>query len=141
MKANVYARATRFEIKDQSALYGRVAASEVRMSEQGALFYDPGLNRDAGYTNPESELYDINGLLITNVKTLASLTTSDLQTLADDTGIVVKPVTDEVAVVQPADYSDDAPDLGIPTEPTPRPVHIDYQLTAYGANVRNWEHR
>lgn len=141
MKANVYARGARFEIKDQSALYGRVAAKEVRMSEHAALFYDPSLNRSAGYTSPDSELYDSNGLLKPSVKTLTSLSTSDLQALANATGIVVKPATDEVTVVQPAGYTADAPDMGVPTQPTPRPVKITYQRISYGVDMRAWEHR
>ena len=139
MKASVYTPNARFEVRDQSALYGRVAAQEVRLSEQGAIFYDPGLNRKAGYTDLESPMYEVDGTLKPAFQTLASLSTSDLQALADNADLNIRPATDEVSLVKPAGAIDPVADLGAPTEPTPRPIEVVFDLASYGSDVSEWE--
>jgi hypothetical protein len=139
MKGSVYARNTRYEIKDQSALYGRVAAQEVRMSEQAAVFYEPALNRKSGYTDLESPMYNEDGTLKDEFRTIPSLSVSDLQAVANTTDVVIKPATDEVTIVKPAGYSDPAPDMGAPTQPTPRTVKVVAELKSYGSDIQDWE--
>ncbi len=70
VKASIYAPGYAMEIADDSAVYGRVAASELTIKNQGALFYDHSLDSRNGYTNTESELYNADGTLISELSLL-----------------------------------------------------------------------
>jgi hypothetical protein len=137
IKGSIYAPTlTALHIEDQSAVYGRIASTTIGMSESATLFYDPSLNERAGFSKLSSPLYDANGRLKAPFASLTSLDTSVVQAAADATGALVKTVT---GLLSPSGYV--APSTGAagPTDPTPRTVHIDFQLVSLGDALRSWE--
>jgi hypothetical protein len=139
VKGSVYGKDVRFRVLSTSALYGRVAATEVEVTDQGALFYDAMLDSRSGYTETTSALFNPDATLKTAFKTVASLDTSTLQTLADLVGLNVKSPYDRNAMYWSATLEEDTPIAVGPTQPTPRPVHISWQMTSYGNDMASWE--
>jgi hypothetical protein len=140
VKGSLYAPGATLSIVKQSAAYGRVAAQRVVIADQGAVFYDPGLDEKLGFTTFTSSLYDDStGRLKSEFKTLASLDTSVLQSIADATGATVKSVLNGLLNIQPTSPPADDPDVVPPTEPTPRPIEIEYQLVSFGTDLEAWE--
>jgi hypothetical protein len=139
VKASIYAPRVQFEIRDQSALYGRVAAQRVDVSEQGAVFYDPGLNRRTGFTEATSALFQPDGRILSAVKTATTLDQSALQVIADSCNIELKAATDETILIKPAGSIDPLPSTTAPTEPSPRPNKVEYRVMSHGSSVSDWE--
>ncbi len=138
VKASIYAPGYAMEIADDSAVYGRVAAGELRIKQQGALFYDHSLDSRNGYTNADSELYDADGALISELDLLWSLNDSDLQSLADAIGTDVEAQGDTIASTT---APPDVPTVVLPGDPTPRPVPVEYELISFGTDVKAWEEK
>jgi hypothetical protein len=139
VKASIYAPdAAKLSIQEQSAVYGRVAARSVELLNDGAVFYDHALDGRKGYTNLDSPLYDDDGSLLTQFRTVTSLDPTILQSLATVTQTAVMGVT--------YNSSNYAPPAGATTitavdesEPTPRPVSVDMRLVSFANDVRSWE--
>ncbi len=136
VKASIYAPGYAMEIADDSAVYGRVAADELRIRDQGALFYDHSLDSRNGYTNTDSKLYDAGGALIAELSLLLSLNDSDLQSFADAIGTDVRGGGETIVS---ATAMPDAAAVVLPGDPTPRPVPVDYQIVTFGTDVKTWE--
>jgi len=139
VKGSVYGKDVRFRVRSTSALYGRVAATEVEVTDQGALFYDPVLNSRTGYTERASALFNPDATLKAAFKTVTSLDTSTLQSLADSVSLHVKSPYDRNTLIWSSTAASDTPVAVAPTQPTPRPVRISWQMTSYGSSVNTWE--
>lgn len=130
-------------LNDSSAAYGRVTAPRIELRLDAGLWYDPLLDEGYGYTNPDSMLYGDDGLLRTEVLTVADLSDAELQALADAAGIKVTAVTDEVLekfgdLLDDGDPKEEEPPSGIAT---PRPIPVDHALVENGGDVVTWEDR
>ncbi len=134
VKGSIYAPDYDMEIRGESALYGRVAANRLRITDQGALFYDHSLDSRTGYTNTDSELYNDDGTLITELYSLDSLDDAELQSLADETGTNVE-ANGETTISSTSLESVEAPI----DDTTPRPVPVQYEIMSFGTDVKEWE--
>jgi hypothetical protein len=139
VKASVYAPdASSFTLSQQSAVYGRVASRVVAMTGDAALFYDPSLNDRVGYCYSGSALWDTNDRLKNEFKTLASLDASLLQSIADTLGTIIAALTKGDPAYKPASSPTAPPAVG-PTDPTPRPIEVEYELVTFGNALDAWE--
>ncbi len=138
VKASIYAPGYRMEIADDSAVYGRVAAGELRIKHQGALFYDHSLDSRNGYTNTDSKLYDADGTLISELDLLWSLNDSDLQSFADAIGTDVE--AEGETIISTTSTATTTPEP-LPGDPTPRPVPVEYEIISFGTDVKAWEEK
>ncbi len=138
VKASIYAPGYAMEIANNSAVYGRVAAGDLTIRDQGALFYDHSLDSRNGYTNAGSKLYDAGGTLISELSFLWSLNASDLQSFADAIGTDVEAQGDTIAS---ATAPPDVPTVILPGDPTPRPVPVEYEIISFGTDVKAWEEK
>ena len=138
VKGSMYAKDARLRIRSTSAVYGRVAATELSMDGQGALYYDHQLDSRSGYIPPTSTVYNPDQTIKAEIKNLASLDVSSLQVTADVLGLNIRLPIGR-SLVQSATADDDTPIAVGPTQPTPRPVQISWQMTSYGSSVENWE--
>lgn len=136
VKASIYAPGYAMEIADDSAVYGRVAAGELRIKDQGALFYDHSLDSRNGYTNTDSKIYDADGMLISELDLLSSLNDSDLQSFADAIGTDVEAQGDRIISTTSTAIATAEP---LPDAPTPRPVPVKYEIMSFGTDVKAWE--
>ena len=134
VKGSVYAPDYHLEIRGDSALYGRVAARRLRITDQGALFYDHSLDSRNGYTNTDSKLYNDDGTLITELSSLDSLNDSDLQSFADESGMNVEAKGETTISATSLDAVEPPLD-----DVTPRPVPVEYQIVSFGTDVKEWE--
>ena len=134
VKGSIYAPGYDMEIRDESALYGRVAATQLHITDQGALFYDHSMDSRIGYTNTESKLFNNDGTLITDFSSLTSLNDSDLKSLADATGMDVRAKGKTILSATSLDGAETPPD-----DVTPRPVPVQYEIMSFGTDVREWE--
>jgi hypothetical protein len=144
VKGSVYAPNARVRIKGTSALYGRAAAREVRLADDGALFYDPALDSRRGYAGPESALYDEGGRLLDAFSGLASLSEAALAAAAEaaDTVILAPGAwCDDVAPAAAIVDDGALADGGAAVTPgvTPRTVRIEWRIVSVGSDVRDWE--
>ncbi len=136
VKATVHTEAVNFKIMNESALYGRFAGETLTLSDDAGLFYDPSLNEQVGYTNPDSGLYDGSGDLLTAFTTNFTLTDMSLQTLANAAGktILANGVAKDSMSAPPP------PPTPSPGDPTPRPVQVQTTLVTFGPDMSEWEH-
>lgn len=86
IKGSIYAPRVLYQISDSSALYGRVAAHRVSLDKTSALFYDHALDRRLGYANSSSSIYQSDGRIKPEIRTLSSLDPSLLASLIALTG-------------------------------------------------------
>ena len=125
IKATVYAPTSDFDIKVDSALYGRVAAARVRLYYNGALFYDHALHERRGYTNPASAVFEGGGSIRPEVQGLALLDPINLQTVADATGAII--------LADGRTYDPPIP------PPPPATFEVDYNIVSFGVDMSQWE--
>jgi hypothetical protein len=139
-KASIYAPdAHSFTIKDTSALYGRLASGNVVLADHGALFYDPALNDQVGYSNDKAAMWDNTDRLKTEFKTLASLDASALQAVADTVDLVLLGLTKTDTKHTPVSSTPSSPVAVAPTDPTPRPVIVQHTMLTFGNALDSWE--
>jgi hypothetical protein len=136
-KASIYAPAADFQIEDTSALYGRVAGADVALRNNGAIFYDHGMDRRIGYTNQDSALFDASERILSQYQTLASLSRTDLQAAATATETDVLPPHKQETKVNGMPAA--APDVTPVSEPTPRPLDVVYEVQSLGLDARTYE--
>ncbi len=140
IKASLYAPdPTAVTLNKQSAVYGRIATKQLAMTDDAALFYDPGLNDLAGYTPAGGAMWDTSSRLKNEFKTLASLDASALQAVADVAGTVVFSLTKSTSNYTPTSTAATTPDAVAPTDPTPRPIAVDYTVVTFGNALDSWE--
>jgi Tfp pilus assembly protein PilX len=139
IKGSIYAPdVSSVSFADQSALYGRIATKVVELRNDAAIFYDSALNSRNGYTSTTSALFDSSGRLKPLYATVTSLDSSVLQPIADAYGSLVRIGSSSSSTVTPATLQPTSVSAG-PTDPTPRPVHIDFELVSVSSDVRTWE--
>jgi hypothetical protein len=136
-KASIYAPPADFHIEDTSGLYGRITGAHVELRNEAALYYDHGMDRRIGYTNRKSSLFDANENIRAPFKALASLDRPAIQAAAAATQTnVLPPHKRETMVVgKPAV----APDVVLPSNPTPRPLDVPYEVLSLGLDARTFE--
>jgi len=69
--ATFYGPNASIDVDQQSAVFGNLVATNVKVKGGSKLFYDPKLDSGWGYTNPDSFVYDGTGNYDTNVTTNA----------------------------------------------------------------------
>lgn len=129
VKGSLYAPDAGFRMTHSAALYGRAAFRAVSIENTASLFYDPNLDTRNGYTNPQSPLFDADGEVKTELRTLDTLSTSELTNLADSLGLEVKVGDSLIGTVVDADTSVPA------DQPTPRPRKVNYKIIAWGVEM------
>jgi hypothetical protein len=138
-KANVYAPKVKFQMKNQSALYGRVAAQEVSLIDEAAVFYDHSLDSQIGYTASDSPLVDATGHIDGLFRALANFDLVSLLGVANLTGKIIKsPKGRDQPSILPAVLPTVTPPVVGADDPTPRTKTVSRTLTDYGSE-REWE--
>jgi hypothetical protein len=136
VKGSIFGRPLIFSMYNDSAVYGRVAAYDVFLHNDSAIFYDHALDEQQGYTNPDSLLIDADtGLLDAAYLAIGQLDPAPIQALADATNTIIyangwatPPSTAPPADPPPA-----------PGAATPRPVTVEYEIAAFGMDMTQWE--
>jgi hypothetical protein len=140
LKASVYAPdLNKLEIKNDSAIYGRVASTDVYLSGNGALFYDPSMNSGRGYTEPDSMLFAADDHIETSFKTLSSLSALDLQVAANLSMAKILGVRRGQSKFVPISLIEDGPGVVLVTEPHPRPIEVEYEMVTFGWDPEKYE--
>ncbi len=132
-KASIYAPENRMIITDQSALYGRLAAQEIIVQRDGAIFYDHALDGGNGYVNPNSEFFDGAGDMKADFTALATLNPAELDALAAAQNLVVNADGSQYGDVSSVIV------VSVPGVATPRTLAVDYKVLSLGADVTTWE--
>ena len=138
IKASLYGPANTLNIREDSAVYGRVAARKLTVQDQGAIFYDHALDNGNGYTNPDSPIFEADSTIKADITALASLDDASLQALADSLGTSIKGL---FGLLDPAGGSDDTPIVVGPGDPTPRTVTVAIRFEQHGTDRHTWENR
>jgi len=135
IKGSIHGRPIQLRVNYNSAVYGRVAARDVRFTGNSGLFYDHALDEQQGYTNPDSLLInDLTGDLDIAFLDLTWLDPAAIQALADSTETVIHANGTSIAPTTSAPV-----DPPSPGDPTPRPVLVYYQITTFGMDMGRWE--
>jgi hypothetical protein len=133
VKGSIYAPPSSLAITDDSAVYGRVAVKSLDMGKNGAVYYDHALDDGNGFTNTDSPIYASDGRIKDAIRLLSKLDDASLQTIAEELGVSIKALTKRIAAAE-----EPAPIVG-PSDPTPRTVAVEYDVTSFGTDVTNWE--
>jgi hypothetical protein len=140
VKANMYVpHADHVEIRDTAALYGRVATSAINVRDQGSIFYDPALDRHAGFAYADSEVFDAADRIRPQLLALGSLDTTVLQSLADATATRILPLSPLLSLIVGITAPPDDPGTAPPTEPTPRVKDVTVSAKQIGDSTAAWE--
>jgi hypothetical protein len=135
VKGSIYGHPVELRVDDQSAVYGRVAARDVRFTGSSGLFYDHALDEQQGYTNSDSLLINpFTGDLDSAFLGLTWLDPASIQALADATETVIH--ANGTAIAPTTSVPVDPPSPGAPT---PRTVQVQYQITTFGMDMGHWE--
>jgi len=137
VKGNVYAPNASMKLTDTSALYGRIAANDLFMDKNAAVFYDHALNTGGGFTDPDSELYNSDGTLKTDVASLSTLSDAELAALASALGEDVKGLLG--GLFDGGGGGGGGGDPIAPTDPTPRPLEVVASFDTRGQDPQTWE--
>ncbi len=133
VKGSFFGPSARFEARIDCALYGRLAATRVEVTGNGAIFYDHSLDGRRGFANPASPLY-VSGAIQDAILTLPSLDTAVLTTTANDLNLLLRSGGQLYGDTPPAD-----PGPPAPGDPTPRIMAVEYDLVSFGVDMREWE--
>lgn len=133
VKANIYAPDAILQLMGTSRLCGRAAAGRIEMSNQAAVYYDHGLDRRTGYTNPASPIYDPDGRIKPEFVDLESLDDSDLDALAASTNTKLYAAKREYGSAPLTDAN------LVAGESTPRPVPVAISRIKLNTSVEDWE--
>ena len=135
VKGNLYGRSALFEVRGDSALYGRVAAAQADLGNNGSIFYDHSLNGRRGFANPSSHLY-VGGAIPDPLLTLPSLDPAVLTATANSLGLLLRAGGQVYGDTVPED-----PGPPGPGDPTPRIMTVEYDLISFGIDMHEWEQR
>ena len=137
VKASIYAPTIlSMSITDNSALYGRVASTNVHIGGIASVFYDSGLDTRTGYTSLDGAMWDNTQHLKTEVKTLLSLDATMLQPVADTLDAIVLATGRKYL---PASGGGSGPGPVAPTDPTPRTIAVEARYVTFGSALNSWE--
>ncbi len=78
VRANIHLPYDKPTIDNNAILFGRISGKEVSIRRGAALYYDPALDRNMGYSTRTGPLYAANGDPVTNLS-LALSVTGDIQ--------------------------------------------------------------
>ncbi|MHC4416398.1 MAG: hypothetical protein ACYS0G_14075 [Planctomycetota bacterium] len=137
IKASFFGPTVDFDVRGDSALYGRVAAMDVYVANNGAIFYDPALDERRGFANPQSAIFELDGSMRPEFSSLASLDPADLSALADGTQ---KTIRARGVSYEPSGPPPPPPPPPPPDQPTPRVVDVDFSIDSFGTELIRWEH-
>jgi hypothetical protein len=126
VKASVYAPGSSVIIADNAALYGRVAAKQVALGDDAAIFYDHSLDSGGGYTDETSTAFDESGRISDDLKNLSSLNEDEVAAAKD-------------AIQTELDAGKTEGNEEIGPGATPRTVSIDVRWRSIGADATKWE--
>jgi hypothetical protein len=107
------------------------------LEDQGALFYDHGMDRRVGFTNPDSALFDGSDNIVVTYRSLAALTRATLQAAATATSTNILAVRKSETLVDGT--PPDVPPVVLPTNSTPRPLDVSYEIQSLGLDARTFE--
>jgi len=133
VKGSLYGPNAAVNLKDDSAIYGRIASSTLKVENRAGVFYDHTLEERTGFTNRNGGLYESDGTMKNWVGTIASLTDSELLSLAEAQQIAIK-AGDETYGTRTSSYV--PPPSGTPSE---RPVEVSVRLVSVGVDTGHWE--
>jgi hypothetical protein len=136
INANVYGSRLTLNLNDTSAVYGRVAARFLNMTEQSTIFYDHALDSGCGYTNPESLIYESDGHMKSSVTSLTNLGSASLQALAD---ALAAPISGLFGFLFPSGGGGGGAVSSGPTDPTPRTATVVVNGRVEGNDYAVWE--
>lgn len=134
VKSSIYAPNVAIDVHNTSALFGRMAVQSAKIREKAAVFYDPSLDRGAGYTSPKSSIFKADGRIKPEFLSLTSLESGTLSSLATLLGLVLKSGDESYGTV-----SDDPYVPPPPGDPSPRPVPVDVTRSTSDMDVQAWE--
>lgn len=143
VKASIYAPQYKTLIDHVSALYGRLAAADVKIQHASAIFYDPALDSGGGYTSDSSAIYDADGVYKQVVYSITDLSEEALRTAAASDSVRIATANGEIVDV---DGSIKAALEAIVIEPTvgvatPRTKDVPVRMTSFGSSTTDWEDR
>lgn len=78
VRANIHTPYDKPTIDNSSVIFGRITGRDVTFKRSAALFYDPAMDRNMGYTTRSSPLYNVDGGPATNLALALSIV-SDAQ--------------------------------------------------------------
>jgi len=84
----IYAPGAAVNIRDESAVYGRVLGGDVQL-DNGQVFYDPALDTGRGWLNPDSGVYEDENDIRDAVLNVSVLNDESLATFSETTSIAV----------------------------------------------------
>lgn len=88
----VYAPSTNVGLNTASRVFGHIVASQVTIQSESAVMYDPALNTNRGYTNPDTVLYSADKTLDSTITALITSLDTTTQALVDGTIDLLFPV-------------------------------------------------
>ena len=134
LKGTIYAPTMDCDIRNDSALYGSVAAIDIELTENGAIFYDHGLDLRSGYSNPASPLFDgAGGDIDSPFLGMSSLDPATLEAVATSMSIHILAFGETYGPGPPVSPPPD------PTAPTPRTIPVQYHLVSFGTDMSQAE--
>lgn len=116
LKGSVYAPVANFVMQDRARLFGRIVGNQINVRHDAAVLYDPALNSGVGYVNPRSYIFEVDGDIKQQVKDVSQIPDGYL-TLS---GSAISPSAN-------------------PAIPTARPILVEADETAVGADSDAWE--
>lgn len=134
VKASIYAPNATMDLHDKSSLFGRMAVNAAKVRQTASLFYDPTLDRGAGFTSRNSAIFQADGRIKPELLSLTSLESGELSTIAGLLGLVVKSGDESYGTA-----SDDPYVPPPPGDPSPRPVPVDVTRSTSDMDVQAWE--
>lgn len=134
VKASIYAPNATMDLHDKSALFGRMAVKSAKIRQTAKLFFDPSLDRGAGYTSRNSAIFAEDGRIKPEFLSLASLESGDLSNLATLAGLLVKSGDETYGTVEDDPYVPPPPG-----DPSPRPVPVEVTRSSSDLDVQSWE--
>ncbi len=126
------------QIRAQRALIrqldARLAAIDIELTENGAIFYDHGLDLRSGYSNPASPLFDgAGGDIDSPFLGMSSLDPATLEAVATSMSIHILAFGETYGPGPPVSPPPD------PTAPTPRTIPVQYHLISFGTDMSRAE--
>lgn len=102
--ASIHAPEAKVKIEDGSTLFGRASGRRVEVKKNGMILGDPTLDPGAGFTEPDSPLYDANGAPVAGLAAaLATIAAANgAMDLADAQQLIIDTINANAPPVPPA---------------------------------------
>ncbi len=132
VKAVIYAPHASVRLSNNARVCGRLAVGELQLSNNAVIYYDHALDRQTGYTNAYSLIYDDDGRVRSSFGSLESLNDEDLASLASSLSIRIDAVGESHGERQ------DPPPNDLMSA-TPRRVRVTTNAVLTDSSVAIWE--